>query len=184
MRPLFGTNDSKIARRSIKGSVRRSWPSFSKTSKATYAIGTEGFGHFDPPPQHLVLLIERKARMKVHRFAVSRSWSALPIHFEQRAGNIGHAQTVFLQNALRFCDFLRIKVNDVLVPHRTQFNPSHPEFARRNLAGMAKILADLIIDNGNAERRCRFRQRVAGRRNYNRCGTHRPHSRQEFTTRN
>src|SRR5207245_11093126 len=68
---------------------------------AAHAIGAEGFGHFDPPPQHLVLLIERKARMKVDSFAVSRSWSALPIHFEQRTTSFESRLTMFLFHIVR-----------------------------------------------------------------------------------
>src|SRR5262249_105791 len=71
--------------------------------------------------------------------------------FEQWTSNVGNAELVLLQNATRFLDFLRIKTQEIFVPHATELDPVHAEFSRDHCAGVIKILADFVVDDRDAE---------------------------------
>src|SRR5437016_5514507 len=60
---------------------------------------------------------------------------------------------MLLKNSARFRDFFFVEVDDVLLPHAAQLDPSHAEFARRDFAGVPEVLRYLIVDDRNAEGR-------------------------------
>src|ERR1700687_509343 len=120
----------------------------------TDAIGMEGLGQLNTALEHFVLLLESEIVMALIVLRTElRLGCAWPVHLEERAGNIRHPQLVFFQDAARFIDFLGIQFEQVLVPHATQLDPTHSKFFRSYFARAAKVLTDLVIDNGDSERR-------------------------------
>src|SRR5262249_61938462 len=83
---------------------------------------------------------------------VLRSRSVLPVHLKERAGHVGDAKFVALENASCFRDLLRIEPGEGLVPHTAQLDPLHPEFLRGNFAGATEVLRDLVVNYGHSER--------------------------------
>src|SRR5260370_10338536 len=71
------------------------------------------------------------------------------MHLKERAGDVGHVDLVFLQNAARFGGLRSIKAEDVFVPHAPQLDPLHAKFAGSDFASAAEILAEFIVDNSN-----------------------------------
>ncbi len=103
--------------------------------------------------QHFVLLAEREASFELVVLAVFGLWSTRPIHLKERTGNVGHPQSVLLQNSSRFLEFIGIEIQYILIPQFTQFHPFHSEFIRGNFTSVAKILCDLVADDADSEGR-------------------------------
>src|ERR1700693_2996669 len=120
--------------------------------EAAHAIGLEGLGQLDGMLQHFVLLIESEVGMEVAVLAELRLGSTLPVDFKEWTGDIGHSQSVLLKNTTRVRNLVCVQIENVLVPHAAKLDPLHPEFPRGNFAGTAKVLRDLVVDNGDAER--------------------------------
>jgi hypothetical protein len=117
-------------------------------------VGIEHFGQFDATFEHFVLLIEGEIGVELIALrAVFGLGRARPISFEKRTGDISDAQLVLFQDAFCFADFFCIESEQVFVPHSAQLDPAHTKFTRSHFAGMAEILADLVIDYGDFERR-------------------------------
>ena len=122
--------------------------------KAAYPVGAEGFCQLDAAFQYLVLLIESEIGIELVTLGtVLGFWSILIVHFKKRTGNVGDAQLVALQDAPRFLDFFGIEFEEVFIPHTAQLDPLHTEFPGGNLAGVAEILCDFVVDDCNFERR-------------------------------
>src|SRR5579859_3821083 len=60
--------------------------------KAAYAVGLEHFRQLDAAFENFVLLLEGKVRAELRDFWTEfRFWRTGPIHFEERAADIGHS---------------------------------------------------------------------------------------------
>ena len=139
--------------------------------KAAQAFCAKGFGHFNSAFQDFVLLGEREIRFEIVRFAVLRARSSGPVRLKQRTRDVGDAQLVFFENALRFLNLRGIQVHDVLVPHTTQLDPLHTKLAGGHFAGTAEILGNLVVDYADPEWRCwSMSSRFRKRRIQNQCG--------------
>ena len=122
-----------------------------------------------------------KSAPKLFGLAELRFRRARPIDLEQRAGDVGDFQVVFLENAACLGDLFLVEADDVLLPHSAQLDPSHSEFVRCHFACVPEVLRDFVIDDGDSERRTGIRrQRKSGDRVR---GRHRSHSCKEFATR-
>src|SRR5271165_2132542 len=119
--------------------------------EAAHAIGLEGLCQLDGTLEHFILLIECEVGVKISMHAVFRRGSTFPFDLEERTGDIGYAQSVFLDNAAGLGNFVCVEVEDVLVPHAAELDPLHAEFVGGNFAGVAEVLRDLVVDHGNAE---------------------------------
>ena len=142
--------------------------------EAAHALRTEGFGHRDGALEDFVLLSQREVGVETLGLAVFRLWRTRPIDLEERAGDVGDLELIFVEQAAGFRDFFFVEADDVLVPHAAQLDPFHAEFFRRHFADVAEVLRDLVIDYGNAEWRGRFSHRTeagySGRRRNNHSG--------------
>src|SRR5271168_2690136 len=122
--------------------------------KKTHPVRLKRLRQLHAPLQHLLLLLIRKVCIKLSLLRTEfRLRRPRPIHLEQRARNIRHSQFVLFQYPPRLCDFLRVQIQQVLVPHPAQLDPFHSKFPRRHLARPPKILADLVVDHRPPERR-------------------------------
>ena len=148
--------------------------------EAAYAIGLKRLCHREGAIENFVLLSEGEVCAEAAALAELRFRRSGPVGLEKRAGDVGHLQLVFFQNPARLGDFLLVEVDDVLLPHAAQFHPLQAEFVGGNLAGMAEILADFVIDHRNTEGRT-----GAGRRSEPGCsagGCHGGHPLQKLAT--
>ncbi len=150
------------------------------------AVGLKLFCEFDAAAKHIVLLGKAEVRVKLvalrAEFGCRR---AGPIHFEERAGDIGNAQFILCQDALRFGDFLGVQIENVFIPHSTKLDPRHSKFPGDDFAHPAKILADFVIDHRETEWRC-DRETGAKRRSrtqQRQCQASHPRSFQKFAAR-
>src|SRR5207253_1167080 len=101
-----------------------------------------------------ILLFEREISVELVALGAEfRLRRALPVHFEEWAGNVRHPQLVLFQNPPGFFNLFRIQFEQVLVPHAAQFDPVHAELFGGDFASTAEILRDFIVDDGNPERR-------------------------------
>ena len=83
--------------------------------------------------------------------ALFRERRAGPIHFEERTGDVGDAEVVFLENLDGVGDLLLIERGDVLVPHAAQLDPLEAEILGGYLAGVVEVGRDFVVDDGEAE---------------------------------
>jgi len=88
----------------------------------------------------------------VARFTLRRPRSSGPVCLEQRAGNIGHSQFVFVEKFLRILNLFRVECGHILVPHGAEFDPMQPEVTGHNLTCLFEVLRDLVIDYRQPER--------------------------------
>ena len=76
--------------------------------ESAHAIGLKRLRRLDALLEYFRLLIVAEVGVELVALgAVLRSRRARPIHFEERAGDVGDAQLIFLQNLLRFGNFAR-----------------------------------------------------------------------------
>src|SRR5262249_38224768 len=121
--------------------------------KAAYAIGLECPSQLDAALQDFILLIKGKIGVELIALGAElRLGGARPVYFEEWARDIGHAQTVFLQNPARFLYFLGIQAEHVFVPHAAQLDPAHTELLGGDFTGPAEVLRNFVVDYGNPER--------------------------------
>src|SRR5712671_2692719 len=120
--------------------------------EAAHAFRLKRLCQSDAALENFALLVEREVGVERSTLrAVFRFRCTRPINFEEWAGDIGHAQLVFFENAPRLRDFLGVEIQDVLVPHAAQLDPLHAEFECGHFASTAKVLANLVADHRNPE---------------------------------
>ena len=134
--------------------------------KAADAVGGELFGQFDGAIENFTLLVVGKVRVKLIVFrAELRFRRAGEVHFEERAGDIGDAQA---------CSFSRMRcASAISLASRAAIFLFHmlrssihsmPNFCGGDFAGVAEVLRDLVVDDGNLERRFAETQGLGARR--------------------
>src|SRR5208282_5490361 len=120
--------------------------------EAADAVGLEGLGQLDAAFENFVLLLEREIGVKLGAFRAEFGFRcAGPVHFEERAGDVRHAQFVFFEDAARLVDFFGVKTKQVFVPHAAQLDPLKAKLARNHFARTAEVLAHFIVDDSNME---------------------------------
>src|SRR5208337_5137764 len=72
---------------------------------------------------------------------------------EEWTGDVGDLQIVFGKDFLRVGNLRCAEVDDVLAPHGTKLDPAQAKIVRDNVTIVVEILGDLIVDDGNSERR-------------------------------
>ena len=71
--------------------------------------------------------------------------------FEQRAGNVGHAQLVLFQDLAGAIHLIGVQVRYILVPHAAKLDPFEAKVVGRNRAGVIEVRGNLIINDGETE---------------------------------
>src|SRR5579859_633372 len=122
--------------------------------KTAHTIGAERFRQRDAALKDVGLLLVSEVGIELRTLGAElRLGRARPIHLEQRAADVSHAQFIFFQDAAGLGDFAGVEIQNILVPHTAKLNPLHAEFARSDFAGTPKVLTDFVIDNRDAEGR-------------------------------
>src|SRR6266404_4087906 len=80
-------------------------------------------------------------------------WRARPIDFKNWTRYIGDAQSRFFQKLSSLSDLLCVELQEILVPHTPEFDPFKAKFLRNHLHYVSEVLADLVINDGDSERR-------------------------------
>jgi len=125
-------------------------------------VGAEVVGHGGGALQHFVLPLEGKAGfVGVSRRAVFGLGSAGPIYFEKRASDVGDFEVVLGEQALHFGDFFVVEIDDVFVPQPANFHQAYAEFVGGHFTSVAKVLRNLVGDDGEPEHAVQFCLRAA-----------------------
>src|SRR5271165_148449 len=120
--------------------------------ESTHAVGLERLGHFHTLVEHFVLL--RKAELRVELVTLGAVFGrrrTRPVDLEERAGDVGDAELILLQDPLGLADLRGGQTHEIFVPQDAHFHPLHSEFAGCDEAGVIKILRNLVRDHRNPE---------------------------------
>ena len=109
--------------------------------------------------EQLILFLETMVRVEVPR--VGRDWVVLPgmfatarfrpIDFKKRARDVGDAKFIFGEDSFGLGQLRRIQIYEILVPHPSQLNPPETHPAGGNLACVAEVLCDFVVNDGEGE---------------------------------
>ena len=120
--------------------------------EAANAVGLELLGEFDAAFEDFVLLFEIEAGAEVIVFGtVLRAGRPGEIDFEERAGDVGDAELVFVENGICVGDVGIVELEDVLAPHTAQLDPLQAEVVGDDRAGVIEVVGYLVVDDGDAE---------------------------------
>ena len=96
--------------------------------KAADAIGVEGLRQLDAVLEKHVLLFEVEFGVELIALrTVFREWRAGPVGLEERAGNVGNAELVFVEDLACIVDLFCVELGEVLAPHAAELDPLEAE---------------------------------------------------------
>ena len=110
--------------------------------EAADAVGLEGFAEIDAACEHFVLLLEVEVGVELIAARAFFGYRrAGPMDFEERAGNVGDAQLVLVENLARAVDLVGVQIGDVLVPHAADLDPVQAEVVGGHRTGVIEVRA-------------------------------------------